>query len=126
MYIKKISGFIYDVENDFENAVISVLISNKGSSDDDAELRSWRESLPALADILRKLPESIKSNGEIVLEARYFVEEKRADAVLVGTNNGQKTIIIIENKRWSDLAQYEPRGENCVWDPYHCHMIDHP
>ena len=126
MYIKTISEFLWDVDSDFQGAVLQVLNANRSVHDGAAEKQSWKESLPVLADILKNLPREVKEQCEIVLEARYMIEEKRADVVLVGQYEREKVIIIIENKRWSDLFQYEANGESSVWDPYHKQMVDHP
>ncbi len=126
MYIKSIAAFISDVRNDFQDNVINVLLENRGVGDDEAEVRSWEESLPVAACILERLPEDIRRNAEIVLEAKYHIEEKRADMVIVGTRNGAPVMIIIENKRWSDLSRYVPTGEYCLEDPYHEGTLSHP
>lgn len=124
MYIKSIIGFLNDVERRFEGAVIDVL---KTPSTEQAEIDSWRESLPSLAVILNQLPLSVKNNCEIVLEARFGTEDNRADVVLVGKNDNDYSVVIIENKRWSDLERYSPAGDNCIYDPCHNNqMISHP
>lgn len=76
MYIKEISRFIEDVNNDFENSVLNVLRINKSVYDDDAEEQSWKESLPVLADVLKELPDSVRNGCQIVLEAKATANEK--------------------------------------------------
>ena len=126
MYIKTINEFIYDAENDLKGSILRVLYENRSSHDNDAEIQSWKESLPALAGIFKQLPGTVRENCEIVLEARYRIEEKRADAVLVGKHDDRIVIIIIENKRWSEISRYRPVGECSVLDPFHGGMTDHP
>ena len=133
MYTKKIADFIYDVNNKFQENIIEVLKANKSVFDDNSEIRSWEESLPVVAGILDNLSDNIKNNAEIVLEAKYEIEEKRADVVIAGTKNGVPALVMIENKRWSNLREYHPLGEYCVADPYHdnrpvshpCRQVDH-
>ena len=127
MYIKKIADFIDDVSNNFQKNIIEVLKANKSVFDDNSEIRSWEESLPVVARVLNNLSDSIKNNAEIVLEAKYEIEEKRADVVIAGTKNGVPALVIIENKRWSNLRKYNPLGEYCVVDPYHDNKpVSHP
>lgn len=124
MYIKRIAEFINDVQHGISENVIAVL--NHGVHSD-SELLSWRQSLPVVADILNALPDDVKENAEIVLEAKYRIEEKRTDAVIVGTKNGVPALILIENKGWSNLVNYCPIGANTVSDPYHDNRpISHP
>lgn len=125
MYINSIDAFVSHVENDFQNAVLKVLEDTASSHVDDAERRSWEESLPELAKVLRGLPAEVRAGCQIALEAKYESEE-RADAVLAGICRGRPVLLIIENKRWSDLERYRPDGECCLWDPHHGQMIDHP
>ena len=77
MYIKSVNGFLSDVERDFQGAVLKDATSSPGRA---AEQRSWEESLPALAAVLRALPAAVRAGCQIVLEARYEIEERRADA----------------------------------------------
>lgn len=126
MYIKTIEEFIRDVRNDFEHAVIRVLEENRDIRDDDKERLSWLDSLPRIAQILERLPKTTRLYGEIVLEAQFAAEEKRADVVLVGEKAGRQVMLLIENKRWSWLGSYRPLGTSSVWDPHRKRMIDHP
>ena len=127
MYIKRISEFINDVANSFQKNIIEVLVDNQSAHDGHGEIASWEESLPVMARILSELPYNIKNNAEIILEAKYEIEEKRADVVIVGTNGGTASIVMIENKRWSRLENYQPSGMYCVVDPYRNNQpIRHP
>ena len=121
MYIKTISEFITDTEN--IGGLVSLLAQDMPSSRSSEE-SSWKNSLPILASVLRTLPDSIKNNARIVLEAGYHSDE-RADAVIVGTKNTHPVIIIIENKQWSDVKNYRPISELCLSDPYYDRLPGH-
>lgn len=125
MYIKTINEFIWDMENDAQRSVYDVL-NSCGSSHSRAEQESWKEALPFLADLFSSLETEIREKCEIILEASFTIEDKRADAVLVGTYLGKTQIIVIENKRWSKLSEYHPQGGSSLWDPYHRQITDHP
>lgn len=127
MYIKTIDRFLKDVEPDSLAELIRELEKDTIVHAGEAERQSWEESLPALAKVLARLPQPVRAGCEIVLEARYMVEEKRADAVLAGTCQGRPVLLFIENKRWSHLNAYRPDGENTLLDPHHNNQrIDHP
>ena len=126
MYIKSVDGFLYDMDHDPDSAVYRVLRETTAASDQSSEQRSWAKSLPRLAKVLSPLPAAVRSGCQIVLEAKYESEERRADVVLVGTQQGRPSLLIIENKRWSNLDRYRPDGQHSVWDPYHNCMTCHP
>ena len=127
MYIKTIDRFLKDVEPDSLAELIRELEKDASAHTGEAERQSWKESLPALARVLARLPQAVRTGCEIVLEARYMVEEKRADAVLAGICQGHSVLLFIENKRWTHLNTYRPDGENTLVDPNHNNQrIDHP
>ena len=134
MYIKSISEFIMDseqVNTELRDGIVDILqIENQ--TDNDSEMDSWGASLPVLANILKELPDEIKNNCEICLEA-CFQSDERADAVIVGKMEGQPVAVIIENKQWSRLNDYSPITDLCLRDPFHengfvehpCHQVSH-
>lgn len=126
MYIRTIDEFLHDVEQEFQSSVLRVLEQEHRSPVSQSERRSWEESLPALAKVLSSLPEQTRGQCQIVLEAQYMTEENRADVVLVGTRGERPVLLLIENKRWSNLQRYTPAGENSVWDPFRRVRIFHP
>ena len=125
MYIKPISEFINDSEIVGAGGIADIL-AHETNCDNDFEQNSWRNSLPALAKVLKNLPESIKDECEIALEAGYCSDE-RADAVIIGRNSEHPVLVIIENKQWSHLSNYEPTGDMCLNDLYHdCKYVEQP
>src|SRR5918994_3742385 len=64
----------------------------------EGELRSWRNSLPALASLL-----SAGLGGvEILIEYRLPLSSKRVDALLVGTDGRDSiSVLVCELKQWS-------------------------
>ena len=70
----------------------------------EGELRSWRNSLPALASLL---VDAGLGGVEILIEYRLPLTSKRADAVLVGTGErGAASVLVCELKQWS-VAEIE-------------------
>lgn len=83
------------------------------------ETASWIFSLPALAKILKKSGEECEKflSAEIALEAKYFTG-KTPDVTIIGKNNEDKTVVVlIENKRWSNLDECKPKGKRKVEVP---------
>jgi len=65
----------------------------------DPELRSWRNSLPALAALFRrqeKIPQ-----GHILIEYPMPIGSSRADCILVGEGDAGPEIIVVELKQWT-------------------------
>ena len=127
MYIKKISEFIEDTIID-ANGITPVveLLRHIYPNSETGEIRSWENSLPCLARILNELPENIKNNCEICLEAQYHSDEK-TDVAIIGKKDDRTVIIVIENKQWSNLSEYEPASDRCLRDPWHdSNFVEHP
>jgi hypothetical protein len=65
----------------------------------DGELRSWRNSLPALASLLS---DAGLGGVEILIEYRLPLSSKRVDALLVGTDHeGDISVLVCELKQWT-------------------------
>lgn len=132
MYIKSIKNFISDaqqVDKNLRGGVVDILSAECRYNDDpkyDSEKNSWGSSLPILASILQELPDNIRENCEICLEAGYNSDE-RADVVIIGKQINKTIVIIIENKQWTKLIDYEPVSDICVKDSYHdSEYVQHP
>lgn len=125
-----------------KSKIISDLLTHTNNNidkeKDHSEIASWIDSLPIFADILDKT--GLKGSAQIVLEAHYGSSE-RADIVIVGTKktkniNDQSedkvvhVMLIIENKRWSDLKNNYPAPaviDSCLVDVCHGgHLVLHP
>jgi len=68
---------------------------NESKSSSKAEFNSWKNSLPALSKVLKKLKNTDKLYIFIEYDIKFF--DKRADAILIGKNKS----IIIELKQWT-------------------------
>lgn len=76
-----------------------------------SELRSWENSLPQMAKILRDA--SLKDNTHILLEYKLPSTEKRIDFLLAGHDKmGQKNAVIVELKQWQKAKV--ARGDGIV------------
>lgn len=69
------------------------------AEDNASERASWRNSLPALASLLKRLEVSPK--GHILIEYLMPMGNRRADCILVGEDGSGPHIIIVELKQWS-------------------------
>ncbi|MEU9957269.1 DUF2075 domain-containing protein [Streptomyces sp. NPDC050982] len=84
----------------------SVLFQHPSSS----ERRSWENSLPALAEVLR---DAGLDDIEVLIEQRLPLTSLRADIVLAGSHprTGRPSYVIVELKQWSE-ARLVPGTDN--------------
>ncbi|MEW1721837.1 DUF2075 domain-containing protein [Streptomyces sp. NPDC093109] len=100
---------------------LSELLRGAASS----EVRAWRNSLPALAQVLC---DAGLEEVEVLLEYKMPLSSLRADAVLVGTHpeTGRPSYVLVELKQWSE-ARLVPGATDLCWLPkfgYKAHL--HP
>lgn len=87
-----------------------------------AEVRSWRNSLPAfLTDVV----EAGLGHVEVLLEHKLPHNPKRVDVVLCGVHprRGTPSYVLVELKQWSSA---EPVGEDLVRVPRYPEPVLHP
>jgi hypothetical protein len=66
----------------------------------ESEVRSWRESLPALADVLSRAPKPVE-DCLVYLEYGMPGSSSRADVVIAGLDtNGYRCAVVVELKQW--------------------------
>ena len=75
----------------------------------DSELRSWENSLPQLARVIRDA--DLKKDAHILLEYKLPSTEKRIDFIIAGQDRkGKKNAMIIELKQWQKAKAAEGNG----------------
>jgi uncharacterized protein len=75
----------------------------------ESELRSWENSLPQMARVLRDA--DLKGDTHVLLEYKLPSTEKRIDFLIVGKDvKGNKNAIIIELKQWQKAKVAEGDG----------------
>ena len=75
----------------------------------DSELRSWENSLPQMARVLRDA--DIKKDTHVLLEYKLPSTEKRIDFIITGQDRkGKKNAMIIELKQWKKAKEAEGNG----------------
>ncbi|NGO10086.1 DUF2075 domain-containing protein [Streptomyces sp. HC44] len=79
------------------------------------ERRAWRNSLPALAQVLC---DAGLQEVEVLLEYKMPFSSLRADAVLAGTHpaTGRPSYVVVELKQWSE-ARLVPATTDLCWLP---------
>ncbi len=72
----------------------------------EGERRSWRSSLPILANDLR---EAGLDGVHVLLEARLPLTSKRADVILAGVHprTGRHSYVVLELKQWSSARRWQ-------------------
>ena len=71
----------------------------------ESERRSWRNSLPVLADDLR---EAGLGGVQVLMEHRLPLTSKRADVILAGVHpkTGRHSYVVVELKQWSQAKRW--------------------
>lgn len=71
----------------------------------ESERRSWRNSLPVLADDLR---EAGLGGVQVLMEHRLPLTSKRADVILAGVHpkTGRHSYVVVELKQWSHAKRW--------------------
>jgi uncharacterized protein len=89
-----------------EEALADFLRHQGLGSPGDAERRSWRNSLPVLADDLR---EAGLEKVQVLMEHRLPLTSKRADVVLAGVHpkTGRESYVVVELKQWTRARRWE-------------------
>lgn len=65
----------------------------------DAEIRSWKYSLPALASLLKA--QELLPRGHILIEYPMPIGSMRADCILVGEDVDGPQVVVVELKQWT-------------------------
>lgn len=96
--------FLFDNDHrDIEDVILARFREATGQGAGDAERRSWKESLNAMAKVLRD--DGIPDDLEVAVEFVLPQSCKRIDVTLSGCgNDGSKRVVIIELKQWSEAA----------------------
>ena len=86
-----------------------------GIPPDPAEVRAWRESLPALGAVLTRAG---LHEAEVLVEYRLPLTSMRADAVVCGVDprNGRNSYVAVELKQWTKAAPITTTPDLCVVD----------
>ena len=89
-----------------ERALADFLMYHGVGRPGEAERRSWRASLPALADDLRHTG---LDGVEVLMEHRLPMTSKRADVVLAGVHprTGEPSYVVVELKQWSGARSWD-------------------
>ncbi|MFJ5933618.1 DNA/RNA helicase domain-containing protein [Streptomyces sp. NPDC093071] len=89
-----------------------------------SEVRSWKRSLPALANAL---VEAGLGEVEVLIEYGLPLTSKRADAILAGVHptTGEPSYVVVELKQWSEAHPEEDDPVLCRIDAY-AHPVLNP
>jgi uncharacterized protein len=103
LYSGPTTAFIAEVErNRIAETLRQAWFNARGFEPSDSEVRSWRNSLKALANAVRAA--GLRDHG-ILLEYQLPMSSLRLDAMLTGTDrDGRPGAVIVELKQWDDAA----------------------
>ena len=125
MYLTKLPVFEFTrTANDLWRDLGDGFEAAHGYRAEESEVRSWRNSLPALATALSGAPESIQ-DCLVYLEYEMPGSSSRADVVIAGLDaNGYRSAAVIELKQWSASSVSADGGLVKVGGKIHPHPSD--
>lgn len=100
VYASTKSGFIEDVNSDsIDEKILASFRRHLGQSAAGNEVRSWRNSMLYMREVLRH--DDIPSDAGVAIEFTLPQSRKRIDFILSGKNaSSQATVVIVELKQW--------------------------
>lgn len=101
------------------------MLHEHGARPHPGELRSWKASLPILAN---DLVDAGLGNIEMLIEQRLPLTSRRIDAVLAGVHpkSGKNSYVFVELKQWSGAELFEDNPELIRIDAYGNRPVAHP
>jgi DUF2075 family protein len=104
------AGFLDDAfKKDIEEVILSAFRSRTGRTVGRAELRSWKESLLAMAKVLND--GTIPGDAGVGVEYGIPQTSKRIDFLLSGRGTDEREqLLIVELKQWEDVYKTEKDG----------------
>ena len=104
------SGFLADVfTKDIEEVILAAFRSRTGRAVSSAEVRSWKESLLAVAKVLND--DGIPGECGVAIEYGVPQTSKRIDFILSGADSTRREqLIIIELKQWASAQKTDRDG----------------
>lgn len=100
VYSKTKKEFLNDVmTGEVEETILTSFVREAGHSTGKQEIRSWRNSMPYMSNVINDL--EIPDDAGIAIEYKIPQTSKRIDFIITGMNaDDQKTAVIIELKQW--------------------------
>jgi uncharacterized protein len=110
VYQNNKSSFLNDAfTRDIEDVILIAFRSRTGRSVSRSEVRSWKESLMAVAKVLND--EAIPGDCGVAIEYGIPQTSKRIDFILSGANAAQvEQLVIIELKQWGTACKTDRDG----------------
>lgn len=101
------------------------MLHEHGARPHPGELRSWKASLPILAN---DLVDAGLGNIEMLIEQRLPLTSRRIDVVLAGVHpkSGKNSYVFVELKQWSGAELFEDNPELIRIDAYGNRPVAHP
>ena len=98
-------------------AMLEQMIIKYGQRPSPGEVRSWRRSLPLLA---QDLVQAGLDDVEVLVEYRLPLTSKRADVILAGRHprTGAPSYVVVELKQWSGAELFEDDPATVLVDGY--------
>jgi DUF2075 family protein len=126
VYQNSKNGFLNDAfTRDIEDVVLSTFRARTGRTVSRSEVRSWKESLLAVAKVLND--DTIPGDCGVAIEYGIPQTSKRIDFILSGANAEQvEQLIIVELKQWESARRTDRDGIVSTRFAYGEAEVSHP
>lgn len=95
--------FLQDVFDDQLTTNILNNFNNKIGKVNEAEVRSWDNSMQYMYRVL--MDDAIPNDAGVAIEFNIPYSSKRVDFILTGTNDDKESVVIVELKQWSKVEK---------------------
>lgn len=111
------------------NQMPEILLNNlreKGlSGGSQSEVNSWNNSLHFMKDVLDD--NSFSSDCEVAIEYNIPQTSKRVDFMIIGNNNDEDHIVIVELKQWAKVEKVDDNCDHSIMSDLKAHEpVAHP
>src|SRR5699024_5080757 len=111
--------FLEDVFNDQLTTNIIRNFNNKIGKVNEAEVRSWDNSMQYMYRIL--LDEAIPDDSGVAIEFNIPYSSKRVDFIISGKNEEKESVVIVELKQWAEVEKIV--GKEAIVKTYFRHGL---
>lgn len=117
--------FILDtLSNSISNKIEDLYVRETGFKANKSEVTSWIYSMQFMKNVLED--QEIPDNVGVAIEYKIPQTSKRIDFIITGSDEFQKSAMLIELKQWSDGVTISQKDAVLEVDFYHGREVAHP
>lgn len=126
IYHRTLGEFRNDVTLNMMQSILLNKLREKGlSGGSPSEINSWNNSLHFMKDALDDI--YFSSDCQIAIEYNIPQTSKRVDFMIMGNNNGEDHVVIVELKQWAKVEKVDDTCEHSIMSDLKAHEpVAHP